>query len=154
MNMKTTLLTLAVAALASAGPLLAGDPPPQAPAQRVTGIGGFFFRANDPAALARWYTEKLGIDPIPSDSTHKPWSQEAGTTAFAPFPKDTGYFGRKEQGWMINFRVADLDAMVAQLRAQGVQVKVDPAVYPNGRFARLHDPEGNPIELWQPAKNG
>ncbi len=74
--------------------------------------------------------------------------QEAGPTAFAPFPADSDYFAR-EQRWMINFRVRNLGAMVKQLQAAGVAVKVDPEEYPNGRFARVHDPEGNPIELWE-----
>jgi len=73
----------------------------------------------------------------------------AGQTVFAPFPIDTDYFGNP-QAWMINFRVVNLDRMIAQLQAKGVEVKVDPESYPNGRFARLHDPEGNPIELWEP----
>jgi glyoxylase I family protein len=155
MNKKTTMLVLIAAALASSGYSSADTPPTPASAQtqRVTGIGGFFFRANDPVALAKWYKEKLGVDPVPSDYGQKPWIQDAGPTAFAPFPKDTK-FGKMEQGWMLNFRVSDLDAMVAQLRASGEVVKVDPTSYPNGRFARLHDPEGNPIELWEPKKNG
>jgi catechol 2,3-dioxygenase-like lactoylglutathione lyase family enzyme len=118
--------------------------------QRVTGIGGLFFRANDPTKLAQWYKEHLGIDPVPTDYGQQAWSQEAGSTAFAPFPRDTDYFGRADQQWMINFRVRDLDAMVQQLQASKIEVKVDPETYPNGRFARLHDPDGNPIELWEP----
>jgi glyoxylase I family protein len=118
--------------------------------ERVTGIGGVFFRARDPDGLARWYHEKLGVDPVPADYGGKCWTQQAGPTVFAPFPADTEYFGGKEQAWMANFRVRDLDAMAAQLRAQGVEVKIDPESYPNGRFARIHDPEGNPIELWEP----
>jgi glyoxylase I family protein len=155
MNKKTTLLVLLAAALVSSGYSSAGDSsaPAGAPTQHVTGIGGFFFHADDPAALAKWYKEKLGVDPVPTDYGQKPWTQEAGPTAFAPFPSDTK-FGKKGGCWMINFRVNDLDAMVAQLRASGETVKVDPAVYPNGRFARLHDPEGNPVELWEPKKNG
>jgi predicted enzyme related to lactoylglutathione lyase len=117
---------------------------------QVTGIGGFFFRARDAAVLGQWYKEHLGIDLTPGDYDVKPWSQEAGPTVFAPFPQDSDYFGRAEQQWMINFRVLDLDAMVEQLRASKIEVTVDPEIYPNGRFARLHDPEGNPIELWQP----
>jgi glyoxylase I family protein len=118
--------------------------------QRVTGIGGFFFRAKNPDALAEWYKQHLGIDLVPSDYSQKPWSQEAGPTAFAPFADDTDYFGNPAKKWMINFRVRDLDAMVEQLRAAKIDVSVNPENYPNGRFARLHDPEGNPIELWQP----
>ncbi len=70
---------------------------------------------------------------------------------FAPFSVDTDYFGRDEQQWMINLRVRDLDAMADQLRGAGIDVEVDPEPYPNGRFARLADPEGNPIQLWEPA---
>jgi glyoxylase I family protein len=154
-KMKTTLLALIAAVVVSTGQALA-DPPAlsaTAPRQRVTGIGGVFFRANDPVALAKWYQEKLGVDPVPSGYGQKPWLQEAGPTAFAPFPKDTT-FGKGGQPWMVDFRVSDLDAMVAQLRAAGEKVKVDPTVYPNGRFARLHDPEGNLVELWQPLKTG
>lgn len=156
MNKIPKMLVLISAALFSTGQLLADTPPTSTslPKQRVAGIGGLFFRANDPAALARWYLDKLGIDLVPSDYGQKPWSQEAGPTAFAPFPKDTVFGKNKDQGWMIDFRVDDLDAMVAQLRASGEQVKVDPKVYPNGRFARLYDPEGNHIELWEPKKNG
>lgn len=119
--------------------------------EKVTGIGGVFFRAQDPAALAGWYQQHLGITSVPQDYETQPWQQQAGTTVFAPFSADTDYFGRPEQAWMINFRVADLDAMVAQLTAAGIAVTVDEEIYPNGRFARLYDPEGNPIELWQPA---
>jgi len=118
--------------------------------QQVTGIGGLFFRSKDPAALGHWYKEHLGIDLVPGDYSQKPWSQEAGPTVFAPFPHDTDYFGRADKQWMINLRVGDLDAMVEQLRAAKIDVAVDPETYPNGRFARLHDPEGNPIELWEP----
>lgn len=118
--------------------------------ETVDGIGGFFFRARDPAAIACWYRDNLGISLVPSDYSQQPWQQSAGPTAFAPFPADTNYFGSPKQTWMINFRVRDLDAMVSQLRAAGINVGVDAENYPNGRFARLSDPEGNPIELWQP----
>ncbi|MGD2131582.1 MAG: VOC family protein [Maricaulaceae bacterium] len=119
--------------------------------EKVTGIGGVFFRAQDPDALAQWYLDNLGVDRVPSDYDTPAWRQAAGETVFAPFSADTEYFGRSEQQWMVNFRVADLDAMIAQLRANGNEVTVDSEVYPNGRFARTHDPEGNPIELWEPA---
>ena len=119
--------------------------------ERVLGIGGLFFRSGNPKVLADWYHHHLGIDPIPTDYSQQGWQQAAGPTAFAPFPRDSGYFGNPQQAWMINFRVRNLDAMVAQLGAANIAVKVDPQKYPNGRFARLHDPEGNPIELWEPA---
>jgi catechol 2,3-dioxygenase-like lactoylglutathione lyase family enzyme len=118
--------------------------------EKVTGIGGFFFRAKDPKALALWYEQHLGILPIPTSYGDRGWQQEAGSTAFAPFKETSGYFGDPQKDWMLNFRVRDLDKMAAQLQAAGIEIKVDPQSYPNGRFARLHDPEGNPIELWQP----
>jgi len=116
----------------------------------VLGIGGLFFRAKDPGALGQWYKEHLGIELAPADYGQKPWSQDAGPTVFAPFPSDSDYFGNVEKNWMVNFRVRQLDAMVEQLRVMKVDVRVDPEMYPNGRFARLHDPDGNPIELWEP----
>jgi glyoxylase I family protein len=118
--------------------------------ERVRGIGGVFFRSRDPKALAQWYFEHLGVTLTPSDYGQAPWRQEAGPTVLQPFPENTTYFDRPTQMFMINFRVGDLDAMVRQLNAAGIEVKVDPEAYPNGRFARLHDPEGNPIELWEP----
>ena len=117
--------------------------PPKEPSVKVTGIGGVFFRAHEPKALAEWYRANFGID-------ERAWQQQAGPTAFTPFKEDTKYFGNPSKQWMLNFRVADLDAMVAQLKAAGIDVTVDPENYPYGRFARTHDPEGNPIELWQP----
>jgi glyoxylase I family protein len=119
--------------------------------ERVLGIGGLFFRSRDPKALAEWYQRHLGIDPTPTDYQQPVWQQAAGPTVFSPFPADTEYFGSPQQAWMVNFRVRNLDAMIMQLRASSIAVKVDSEVYPNGRFARLHDPDGNPIELWEPA---
>lgn len=119
---------------------------------RACGIGGFFFPARDPAALARWYTEHFGIDPVPGDYATSPWVQEAGPTVFQPFPMDgEAADGRPRGHWILNLRVDDLDALVAELRADGRTVEVDPETYPNGRFARTADPEGNLLELWQPA---
>ena len=120
--------------------------------EKVTGFGGFFFRAEDPAALATWYATHLGVDPVPGDYETEPWSQTAGPTVFAPFEKVTDYFGNREKQFMLNFRVQNLDAMIAQLEAAGIEVRREPdSPYPNGSFAWLNDPEGNPIELWQPA---
>lgn len=118
--------------------------------ERVSGIGGFFFKAQDPTGLGLWYEKHLGVNLLPQSYDDSPWVQEAGPTAFAPFPADTDYFGRESQSWMINFRLDNLRAMVLQLREAGIAVEVDPEEYPNGRFARLDDPEGNPIQLWEP----
>jgi glyoxylase I family protein len=118
--------------------------------ERVTGIGGLFFRSQDPAGLAAWYEQHLGITPVPLTYGEKSWHQEAGPTVFAAFDQETDHFGRPEQQWMVNFRVRDLDAMVRQLRGAGLAVEIDAEEYPNGRFARVYDPEGNPVELWEP----
>jgi glyoxylase I family protein len=118
--------------------------------EKVTGIGGVFFRARNPAAISRWYAEHLGVTEPPTEDGAQPWTQSAGPTAWAPFPEDTDYFRRPDKAWMINFRVRDLEAMLAQLRAAGVAVE-DPVDFPPiGRFARLADPEDNQIELWEP----
>lgn len=119
--------------------------------EKVTGIGGFFFRAKDPKALMLWYKEHLGVSLIPTSAEQSPWQQEAGATAFAAFKETSTYFD-PQKGWMLNFRVRNLDKMAAQLQAAGTEVKIDPETYPNGRFAHLHDPEGNPLELWEPGK--
>lgn len=118
--------------------------------QRVTGIGGVFFRARDAAALQRWYAAHLGVQPPPDSYDEPEWRQEAGPTVFAPFAEDSSHFGRPEQQWSISFRVTDLAAMIDQLTAAGIAVERDPETYPNGHFASLADPEGNPIKLWEP----
>ena len=136
----------AVLAAMLAGALLAA-PAGSMAMEKVNGVGGVFFRSKDPKALAKWYHDHLGVD-----AGNGPWNTEAGMTVFAPFKQDTDYFGRPEQQWMINFRVNDMDAMIAQLKAARIEVETraewDSVDY--GRFAHLKDPEGNPIELWQP----
>ena len=117
--------------------------------ERVKGIGGVFFRARDPAALSQWYKDMLGVDPAPSDMETPPWTTEGGVTVFAPFAEDTEYFPAERQV-MINFRVADMDAMLAQLRRAGVEPFNEQTMDGIGRFAHIHDPEGNAIELWEP----
>jgi len=133
-------------AFAWAGPALA-QPPEDA---RINGIGGFFFRSQDREALVEWYFENLGVAKPPSSYDDTPWTQEAGITIFHPFPEDTAMFAA-DKAFMLNFRTSDLDALVAHIRSNGVDVEVDETVYPNGRFAHLVDPEGNPIQLWEPA---
>ena len=114
---------------------------------KINGIGGVFFRAHDPEALAAWYHSHLGVDPVEP----VPWKQTEGYTVFAPFPADTEYFGEKAQQWVINFRVDDMDAMIPQLQVADIAVEMRAEWGREiGRFARLHDPEGNPIELWEP----
>lgn len=119
--------------------------------EKVLGFGGFFFRARDPAALAAWYRDVLGVDPAPTDMDTPPWVAAGGVTVFAPFAEDTEYFAA-DRSFMLNFRVADLDAMVEQLNGMGVDVYNRQQVDGIGRFAHLRDPEGTPIELWEPAE--
>ena len=119
--------------------------------ERVTGIGGLFFKARDAEGLGRWYAEHLGVGGTPETYEEEVWEQEAGPTVFAPFGEEhweSPYLG--PTGWGVNFRVRDLDAMVDQLRAGGIAVDVDPEPYPNGRFAQVTDPEGNAVQLWEP----
>jgi len=114
----------------------------------VLGIGGHFIRAADPVALGGWYRDCLGLD---ADETGL-WPQEAGPTVFATFESETDYFGSRAQQAMVNFRVRDLDAMLAQLRAKGADVVEETQdIEGVGRFGWVTDPEGNRIELWQPA---
>ena len=118
---------------------------------RVLGFGGFFFRAKDPEGLAKWYHDHLGINPAPTDMEMEPWVTEAGVTVFSPFDADTDYFAA-DKAFMLNFRVDDLSALSAQLRAAGIEVTHESEMEGIGRFARIHDPEGNPIELWEPSE--
>jgi hypothetical protein len=115
----------------------------------VTGIGGFFFRSNDPEGLAAWYLKHLGVGAPPGVYV---WNQRAGPTVFAPFRENSDYFSADKR-WMLNLRVDDLDGLLAALRVSEIEViqKDEWDAHPEiGRFARIHDPEGNPIELWQP----
>ena len=115
---------------------------------QVTGIGGLFFRARDPGMLSAWYETYLGILP-PGPAV---WRQQAGDTVFSPFAQDSGYFAADKQ-WMLNLRVQGLTEMIAALQSAGIAVETradwdGDGAY--GQFARIHDPEGNPIELWEP----
>jgi catechol 2,3-dioxygenase-like lactoylglutathione lyase family enzyme len=129
---------------------------PGLPAERVTGIGGVFFKARDPKALSVWYREKLGI----AVRSGAEWSTfewreredpgRVGTTAWSLFRSDSKYFAPSEATFMVNYRVRDLDRMLAQLRALGVRIEPKVADEFNGKFAWVVDPEGNKIELWEP----
>ncbi|MEM9196309.1 MAG: VOC family protein [Pseudomonadota bacterium] len=116
---------------------------------RVTGIGGLFFRSQSPQALADWYRDHLGVGMAGSPV----WPQEAGPTVFMPFPADSDYFAADRQ-WMLNLRVEGLDALLARLADAGISAERR-AEWDGeaGRFARIHDPDGNPIELWEPPAN-
>jgi predicted enzyme related to lactoylglutathione lyase len=116
--------------------------------ERVAGIGGYFLRAVDPAVLGAWYRDCLGLDA----DDNGVWRQGEGATVFATFESGTDYFGSRSQQTMLNFRVRDLDAMLAQLRAKGADVADETQDMEGvGRFGWVTDPEGNRVELWQPA---
>jgi predicted enzyme related to lactoylglutathione lyase len=119
--------------------------------ERVLGVGGVFFKARDPKALAAWYREHLGV-PIEAGQTYGPFtSAAAGEMAvWSVFPADATNFGPGSATFMVNYRVRDLDAMLAQLRAAGAQVEDRVEEYDFGRFGWATDPEGNRFELWQP----
>ena len=122
----------------------------------VEGMGGYFFRAKDPEALKAWYREHLGVgggmgsDPATGHSNEWVWYTQGGPMVFEPFAADTGYFAADKQA-MINLRVSDLDGLLARLRAAQIEIEREEEMDGVGRFARVHDPEGNPIELWEPA---
>jgi predicted enzyme related to lactoylglutathione lyase len=122
----------------------------------VLGIGGLFFRARDPESLASWYKQHLNVGPgCAAEGAGEPsdwvWMAEGGPVVFAPFVSDSDYFGQ-EKAFMLNLRVSDLAELIDRLTSAGIAVITrdewnDPNV---GRFARIHDPEGNPLELWEP----
>lgn len=124
--------------------------------KRVTGLGGFFFKSNDPASLYQWYERHLGIKQenagagVTFDWRDAADPEKTGTTVWAVFPQSTKYFEPSKSSFMMNFRVEDLDALLAALRAEGVQIdpKVEEHAY--GKFAWILDPDGNRIELWEP----
>src|SRR5262245_2339076 len=122
--------------------------------ERVLGIGGIFMKARDPAGLAAWYRENLGV-PIEPDQTYGMFTAgnaDGATelTVWTVFPMETTYFAPSTAPFMVNYRVADLDKMLAQLRTAGAQVEDRVEDYDYGRFGWVLDPEGNRIELWQP----
>jgi predicted enzyme related to lactoylglutathione lyase len=120
--------------------------------ERITGIGGVFLRARDPAALAAWYAANLGVGLEEEGGTYGTLAAAEGdVTVWAAFAADTDYFGRPEQQAMVNYRVRDLDAMLAQLRAAGADVDERVEDFEYGRFGWAADPEGNRFELWQPS---
>ena len=124
----------------------------------VQGMGGLFFRAQDPEALSAWYKEHLGVgggcvaEGAGGEPNEWVWLHGGGPMVFQPFKADTDYFAA-DKSFMVNFRVSDLDGLLGRLHAAGIAVTTnpdwdDPMI---GRFARIHDPEGNAIELWEPA---
>jgi predicted enzyme related to lactoylglutathione lyase len=123
--------------------------------QRVTGLGGVFFKARDPQKLYRWYDRHLGMK---GDASGTPvcfvWREtrgrSKGMTAWSLFPRNTRYFRPGRASFMLNYRVKDLDGLLKALRREGVWIDPKREAYDYGRFAWIQDPEGNRIELWQP----
>lgn len=126
---------------------------------RVTGIGGVFFKSKgDPAALAAWYRDHLGLAIEPWGGAILRWPDDkvvdGGQTVWSVAPHDTEWFAPSDASFMINYRVDDLAALLAQLRAAGVTVVGDPMTDENGSFAWIVDPDGNKVELWEPKADG
>jgi len=120
---------------------------------RVTGIGGVFLKARDPATLSAWYRDRLGVPVQEGNFAVFTWGGEhAGSTVWSVFPQDTDYFGPSGVGAMVNFRVEDLEAVLAELREDGVEVLDHVEEHEFGRFGWIVDPEGNRVELWQPSE--
>ena len=123
--------------------------------KRVSGIGGVFFKAKDPTKLGEWYAEHFDLEleeDMPMTTFHwlrKDDPTRDGTTVWSLFPQDSDYFGSDDAQFMINYRVEDLDAMMAALKQAGVEILREVQDTPYGRFAAIKDPEGNGIELWQ-----
>ncbi len=123
--------------------------------KRVTGIGGIFFKARDPAALQAWYKHHLGVDVKPWGGAAFRWADDdgkpvGGTTAWSIASLDSDQFAPSTSSFMVNYRVDDLHALVKALKEEGCNVldKIDESEY--GKFAWVMDPEGNKVELWQP----
>src|SRR5260370_88138 len=125
--------------------------------KRVTGIGGIFFKAQNPETLRTWYREHLGMEPADHGGVIFEWREAdepetLAQTVWSLFPADTNYFAPSESPFMINYRVSDLNALLSQLREEGVEVDDRIEEFDYGRFAWIVDPEGNRIELWEPRK--
>lgn len=122
--------------------------------KKVTGIGGIFFKAKDPKQVTEWYRQHLGLETNPYGATFE-WyeSEDSGQkaqTQWTPFPDSTKYFEPSGKDFMINYRVADLEALVEALKSSGVSILDEIATYDYGKFVHIMDPEGNKIELWEP----
>ncbi len=120
----------------------------------VLGMGGYFFRSKDPTALKAWYKEHLGVGggcgtDEKGQSNEWVWFTQGGPMVFEPFKEATDYFPAEKTA-MVNLRVSDLDGLLGQLRGAGIEIAREESMEGVGRFARIHDPEGNPIELWEP----
>jgi len=123
--------------------------------KKVTGIGGIFFKCDDPKKMKEWYVKNLGL-PVGDHGTVFTWHplddpDKEAQTVWNPVAKDTKYFEPSKRDFMINYRVENLEALVEELKSAGVTIVDDIASYDYGKFVHILDPEGNNIELWEPA---
>lgn len=121
--------------------------------KKVTGLGGIFFKCDDPKKMNEWYAKNLGL-PVEQYGTMFRWRtledpDKEGTTVWSPFARDTKYFEPSKKDFMINYRVENLEELVGQLKSDGVTIIDEIAVYEYGKFVHILDPEGNSIELWE-----
>lgn len=124
--------------------------------KRVTGLGGFFFKCDDPAMIREWYKKHLDI-PVDQYGWNFKWKDgdaSDGSTQWSPFPATTQYFEPSQKQFMINFRVDDLEALLEVLKEEGVTLVGEMQSYDYGKFGWILDPEGNKIELWEPNDKG
>lgn len=123
--------------------------------KRVSGLGGVFFKAKDPQAVKAWYKKHLHIDSGEHGAMFKWRSEEnpdeTGITVWSPFPADTDYFQPAKKEFMFNYRVENLEELLKVLEQEGVEILGEMETYPYGKFGWIMDPEGNKIELWEPA---
>lgn len=123
--------------------------------KKVTGIGGVFFKSKDPQAANEWYKKHLGFDTTPYGTSfewlHADDATKKGLTQWNPFPQETTYFEPSGKEFMINYRVDNLEALVEELKKENVTIVDEIATYDYGKFVHIMDPEGNKIELWEPA---
>lgn len=123
--------------------------------KRVTGIGGVFFKTKDPQKTREWYQKHLGLETDQYGTSfewrHSEEVDKKGYTAWSPFQQNTDYFGKSDQEYMINYRVEDLEALVGELRKEGVKIVDEIQSFEYGKFVHIEDVEGNRVELWEPA---
>jgi catechol 2,3-dioxygenase-like lactoylglutathione lyase family enzyme len=149
---RQAIVALGLGALWLAGPACAAPAEPAAPAGHVTGVGGVFFKAKDPLALAAWYRDVLGMpmEPWGGAALRYDAPRHPPAAIWTAFPASTGYFSPSTSDFMINYAVDDMEALLARLKAKNVPVLKRVDDDPNGRFAWILDPEGHKIELWEP----
>ena len=123
--------------------------------KKVTGIGGIFFKCSDPAKMNEWYGKHLGLPlsdyGVMFESREKDNPDKINTTVWSPFPHDTKYFEPSQKDFMINYRVENIEALVEEMKNEGVTILDDIQIYEYGKFVHILDPDGNNIELWEPS---